>query len=171
MRQITLSVLEYPTAKMARLRLHEEGLRINGPETFRAHSKPTMGVVIDKFKTEERFEEIIKQAPGLSTIVDGLSYCTLAGYRSYIGKHIQPRWGKALLTDIRPLEVSEWLNELPLASITQRQIRALFHLLLERAMLWGLIELQRNPNELVKLKGTSKRVRRPQIVLRANSGG
>jgi hypothetical protein len=38
------------------------------------------------------------------------------------------------------------------------------HLLFEQAMLWGLIELQRNPIELVKIKGTSKRLRRPQIL-------
>jgi hypothetical protein len=36
-------------------------------------------------------------------------------------------------------------------------------LLFERAMLWGLIELQRNPIELVKIKGTSKRQERPRV--------
>jgi hypothetical protein len=61
MRQITLSVLEYPTTTQARLRLHEEVLRINGPDSFRAHVKPTMGVVINRFRTEERFEEIMKR--------------------------------------------------------------------------------------------------------------
>jgi integrase len=35
----------------------------------------------------------------------------------------------------------------------------------ERAMLWGLIDLQRSPVELVKLKGTSKHLRKPQVVL------
>jgi integrase len=59
MRQMTLSVLEYPTASKARIRLQEEVLRINGPESFRAHVKPTLGVVIEKFKSEERFEEIL----------------------------------------------------------------------------------------------------------------
>ena len=38
------------------------------------------------------------------------------------------------------------------------------HLIDERAMFWGLIELQRNPMELVKLKGSSKRQRKPQII-------
>jgi hypothetical protein len=93
MRQVSLSVLEYPTITKARLRLHEEVLRINGPDSFRAHTKPTMGVVIDRFKSEERFEEIMKQAPGSTIITDGLSYSTVAGYRSYLAQHIQPRWG------------------------------------------------------------------------------
>ena len=34
----------------------------------------------------------------------------------------------------------------------------------ERAMLWGLMDVQRNPMELVKLKGTSKRLKKPQIL-------
>lgn len=38
------------------------------------------------------------------------------------------------------------------------------HLLFERAMLWELIEAQRNPVELVKLRGTSRRLKKPQIL-------
>jgi integrase len=164
MRQLTLSVLEYPTATKARLRLHEEVLRINGPDSFRAHVKPTMGVVIDRFRTEERFEEIMEQPPGPIFIADGLSYSTVAGYRSYLSKHIEPQWGNETLANIKPLEVNEWLKDLPLSPKTKGQIRALFHLLFEKAMLWGLIDIQRNPIELVKLKGTSRRTRRPQII-------
>jgi integrase len=165
MRQITLSVLEYPTASKARLRLHEEVLRINGSDLFREHLKPTMGVVIERFKTEERFEEIIKQPPGDVQITDGLSYSTVAGYRSYLKKHIEPRWGSTNLTDVKPMEVVEWLDKLPLAAKTKGQIRALVHLLFEKAMLWELFDLQRNPVQLVKLKGTSRRKRRPQVIL------
>ena len=164
MRQLTLSVLEYPTATKARLRLHEEVLRINGPDSFRAHVKPTMGVVIDRFRTEERFEEIMKQPPGPIFVADGLAYSTVAGYRSYLSRHIEPQWGNTTLASIKPLEVNEWLKDLPLSLKTKGQIRALFHLLFEKAMLWGLIDIQRNPIELVKLKGTSRRMRRPQII-------
>jgi integrase len=60
--------------------------------------------------------------------------------------------------------VGDWLKNLLLAAKTKGQIRALFHLLFEKAMLLELIEIQRNPIELVKLNGTSRRVRRPQIV-------
>ena len=38
------------------------------------------------------------------------------------------------------------------------------HLLFERAMLWDLIEPQRNPIELVRIKGSSKRQRKPQVL-------
>ena len=163
MRQITLSVLEYPTTSKARLRLHEEVLRINGAETYRAHNEATMGVVIDRFSTEERLEDIVKQKPGETTI-DGLSFSTARGYRSYIANHIKPKWSNDPLAGIKALQVAEWLKSLPLSPKTRGQVRALMHLLFERAMLWELIELQRNPIGLVKVKGVSKRQRKPQIL-------
>jgi integrase len=163
-RQITLSTLEYPTETKALVRLQEELLRINGPEAYRAQNQPTLGLVIDRFSSDERLEEILKQKPGETTITDGFSYSTAAGYRSYLKKHIKPKWGSTPLTAVKPLEVTEWLKSLPLSPKTRGQVRALLHLLFERAMLWGLIELQRNPIELVKVKGTSKRQKKPQIL-------
>jgi hypothetical protein len=164
MRQITLSVLEYPTESKARLRLQKEVLRINGPESFRAHVKPTLGVVIEKLKTDEHFEDILRMPPGAEVSPDGLSYSTVAGYSSYLTKHIEQRWSSVFLTDIKPLHVSEWLKKLPLSPKTKGHVRALFHMLFERAMLWGLLDLQRNPIELIKPKGTSRRLRRPHII-------
>ncbi|QNI33834.1 tyrosine-type recombinase/integrase [Alloacidobacterium dinghuense] len=101
---------------------------------------------------------------GNVTVIDGLSYSTVSGYNSYFSKHIQPRWSSTILTDIKPLEQNEWLKDLPLAGKTKAHVRALSHLLFERAMLWGLLDLQRNPVELVKLKGTSARKWRPQVI-------
>ena len=92
-RQITLSILEYPTETKARIRLQEEVLRINGPESFRAHVKPTLGVVIEKFKTEERFEEILDSAPGTEISPDGMSYSTVArSEERRVGKECRSRW-------------------------------------------------------------------------------
>ena len=164
MRQITLSVLEYPTETKALVRLQEDVLRINDSKAFKAHNRPTLGLVIDRFSTEERLEGILRQAPGEATITDGFSWSTAAGYRSYLKKHIRPKWGSTLLTDARPLEISEWLKSLPLSPKTRGHVGALLHLLFERAMLWGLMDVQRNPMELVKLKGTSKRLKKPQIL-------
>ena len=164
MRQITLSTLEYPTESKALVRLQEQLLRNNGPEAYRAQHKPTLGLVIDRFRQEERIEDILKQKPGVTTITDGISYSTAAGYQSYLKKHVKPKWGSVALADVKALEVTEWLKSLPLSPKTRGQVRAVLHLLFERAMLWGLIELQRNPIELVKVKGTSKRLKKPQIL-------
>jgi integrase len=166
MRQITLSTLEFPTETKARVRLQEQLLRNNGSEAYRAQNKPTLGLIIERFIKEERIEEILQQKPGETTITDddAVSYSTAAGHRSYLKRHIKPKWGSIALTDIKPLEVTQWLKSLPLSPKTRGQLKALIHLLFEKAMLWGLIELQRNPIELVKIKGSSKRLRRPQII-------
>lgn len=164
MRQITLSTLEYPTERKALVHLQEMVLRINGPEAYRAQNTPTVGLVIERFIKDERIEEILKQKPGETTIKDGFSYSTASGYRSYLNNHIKPRWGSKPLAAVKPLEVAEWLKALPLSPKTRGQVRALMHLLFEKAMLWGLIDLQRNPIELVKLKGASRRQRKPQII-------
>ena len=156
LRQITLSVTQYPTEKNARVALQEQLLRMNGPDAFRAHVEPTFGVVIDRFVIVERLAEILAQPSG-EVKGDGLAYSTAAGYTSYINRHIRPRWEKTPLSQMRPLDVAEWLRTLPLAPKTQAHIKRVLHLLFERAMLWGLIDVQRNPLELVKIKGGSKR--------------
>lgn len=164
MRQMTLSTIEFPTETKALIHLQEHVLKMNGPQAYRAQNKPTFGLVIDRFSKEERIDDILKQKPGLTTITDGLSYSTARGYRSYINCYIEPRWSEVPLAEMKALEIAEWLKALPLSPKTRGQIRALMHLLFERAMLWELIELQRNPIGLVKLRGTSKRQKRPQVL-------
>ena len=164
MRQISLSALEYPTQTQALVRLQQDVLRINAPQAFRAHNKPTMGLVIDRFSLEERLEEIVKQPPGEATITDGFSWSTAHGYRSYLSKHVRPKWEATPIAEIKALEISEWLKSLPLSPKTRGHVGALMHLLLEKAMLWGLMDVQRNPMGLVKLKGISKRLKKPLIL-------
>ena len=164
MRQKTFSVLEYPTESKMRLRLQEEKLIINNPESFRVHNKPTFGLVLDRFETEERLQAIVKQPTGVSSFTDGFSWSTAAGYRSYIKTHVRPKWEGTPISEIRPFDILEWLKSLPLSPKTRGHVRALMHLLFERAMLWGLMDLQRNPVEVVKLRGTSKRQKKPQIL-------
>jgi integrase len=164
MRQMSLSTIEYPTKADALLRVQELVLRINGASKYREQSVPTMGLVINRFMDEERIADILKQKPGVTTITDGISYSTAAGYRSYLKNHIEPRWARIPLSGVKAQEITQWLNSLDLSPKTRGQVRALMHLLFERAMLWELIDLQRNPVELVKLRGTSRRTRKPQIL-------
>ena len=164
LRQITLSTLEFPTETKALIHLQEQVLRINGPKAYRAQTAPTLGLVIDRFLKEERIDDILRQKPGVTTITDGISYSTAAGYRSYIKNHIEPRWARTPLAAVKPLEIAEWLKSLPLSPKTRGQVRALMHLLFEKAMLWELITLQRNPIELVKVKNSTRRQKKPQIL-------
>jgi integrase len=62
------------------------------------------------------------------------------------------------------MAVERWLNNLALASKTRSNIRSLMHSIWECALRWELIELQRNPMEIVRVKGGSKRNARPAIL-------
>jgi integrase len=164
MRQMTLSTLEYPSKADAELRVQSLVMQINGAKKYRQQNVPTMGVVINRFMEDERIADILRQRPGMTTITDGISYSTAAGYRSYIKNHIEPKWARVPLSAVKALEITYWLNSLELSPKTRGQVRAVMHLLFEKAMLWELIDLQRNPVELVKLRGTSRRTRKPQIL-------
>jgi hypothetical protein len=152
-----------PTEAKARIALQEQLLRINGSETYRAHVEPTFGVVIDRFIQEERLVEIMAQPPDEVVINDGLAYSTAAVYTSFLSRHIRPRWGKTCLSQIKPLDV-EWLKTLDLAPKSKARLKRMLHLLFERAMLWGLVDVIRNPLELVKVKGSSRREKPPTVL-------
>ena len=164
MRQITLSTTQYATETKARVALQEKLLRINGPDAYLSKQEPTFGLVIDRFIKDERVQDILAQKPGETTITGGISYATAAGYRSYLIRHIKPRWNTVLLHELQPIEIKDWLQRLPLAPKTQGHVRGLMHLLFERAMLWGMIDVDRNIIELVHLRGGSRRLRRPLVL-------
>lgn len=164
MRQVTLSTVEYQTETAARRALQALLLKINGSEAYIAQRSPTFGTVLDKFITDERLKEIKAQRPG-ETVDDGLKFSTTVGYLSVIKVHLRPAWSKVILTDIKPLEVQEWLKQLDLSKKTKQNIKAAFHRMLELSMLWGLLPAQRNPLSLVEIKGGTTRPRRKKFIL------
>jgi integrase len=164
MRQMTLSTLEYPTETAARRALQEELLRINGSEAYIAQRSPTFGTVLDKFIGDERLKEIKAYRPG-DIVDEGLKYSTTTGYLSVIKQHLRPEWGEVQLTDIKPLAVQEWLRQLNLSRKTKQNIKAVFHRMVELAMLWELTPAQRNPLSLVEIKGGFSRPRRKKSII------
>ncbi|MGA8237709.1 MAG: site-specific integrase, partial [Candidatus Sulfotelmatobacter sp.] len=87
-----------------------------------------------------------------------------------INKHISPKWGNCLLGEVKPYPVQEWLRKLPVAPKTRGHIRSLMYRLFEKAMLWELVPLERNPMGLVELKGVSRRLRPPRILTEEEFG-
>jgi integrase len=58
----------------------------------------------------------------------------------------------------------EWPKTLTLAPKSKAHLKRMLQLLFERAMLWGLVEVSRNPLELVRVKGGSKREKQPTVL-------
>lgn len=81
---------------------------------------------------------------------------------SRFNNHVLPQWGDKEITEVKAREVELWLKSLALAPKTRVHIRGLLHQLLDYAMFRGDIPVERNPMELVTIKGATKRVRQPR---------
>jgi len=91
---------------------------------------------------------------------------TAAGYRNYLENYCIPRWGSVELSEIasKPLDVELWLATIDRAPKTKAHIRDIMRCVFDFAMADGIIPLERNRLELIKIKGASKRVK-PKRVL------
>jgi integrase len=87
---------------------------------------------------------------------------TKAGYESWFDNHIVPKWGDSALTDLQARPVELWLTSLELSPKSRSHIRGLLHTLWDFAMWRGDVPTQRNPMELVTIKGCGKRTRKPR---------
>jgi integrase len=87
---------------------------------------------------------------------------TRRAYEVWLSNHILPRWGRCLLSDVQARPVELWLASLTLAPKSKAHIRGLLRALWDYAMWHGDVATQRNPMELVKVKGATKRTRPPR---------
>jgi integrase len=74
------------------------------------------------------------------------------------------KWGETRISRMKPLGVQEWLTKMDAAPKTKGHVKALMHRLYEKAMLWEIVEWQRNPMQLVEIKGISKRKKKPVVL-------
>lgn len=87
---------------------------------------------------------------------------TRQGYNTWLNNYILPKWGDCALTELQARAVDLWLQSLGLAPKSKVHIRGLVRALWEFAMWSGDVPTQRNPMELVTIKGASKRIKRPR---------
>ena len=131
-----------------------EGMRLLINDGVAAREPVLFCGVLDRFLLEQKQEQEAEQ----------ITHGTLASYRSMISQHILPRWGDMYLQDVRPALVQDWLRTLTLSPTYKGHIRSLMYRLFDRAMIWELIGVDRNPMDLVEVKGISKRRKRPRIL-------
>lgn len=73
-------------------------------------------------------------------------------------------WEAVPLSKVKPLAVEMWIKGLNLAPKSKGHVRSVMHILFEWAMRWELMEYNRNPMSLLKLKGLTKRVKQPRAL-------
>ena len=88
----------------------------------------------------------------------GTAYC------GRIDNILLPRWGASRIDGIRPLELDSWFADLDMAPTTKAGIKSVMRQIFEYAMLAEVLPLARNPLDLIRIKGSSRRQKRPQIL-------
>ncbi|MGH9523865.1 MAG: tyrosine-type recombinase/integrase [Terriglobales bacterium] len=141
------STREYRTKTQAILAAEHMRQRINAPAEV---PRPVVTVlaVANRYVAE-------KLPPHFSTADD---------YKRILNSRILPRWGETAITDIRPAPVAEWLDGLALAPKTKQNIKSVLGILIEQAMFWEYLKCERNPMQLVKIRGCSVRQNEPRVL-------
>jgi integrase len=89
-------------------------------------------------------------------------FSTRHGYNAWLSNHIVPKWGNCSIIEVQARPVELWLHSLPLAPKSRAAIRGLLGILWDFAMWRGDVPTQRNPMELVTIKGATKRTHQPR---------
>lgn len=89
-------------------------------------------------------------------------FSTARMYRSWLHNHILPRWGEKLIANLQPREIELWLRGLSLSPKSKAHIRAMLRIVVDYAMWCGVMDVSRNPIELVVVKGATQRTRQPR---------
>ena len=87
---------------------------------------------------------------------------TRRSYEVWLNNHILPKWGDRSLHDLQARPVELWLRTLTLAPKSKAHVRGVLSLLWDFAMWRGDVSTQRNPMELVTVRGATKRKRHPR---------
>src|ERR1700739_232780 len=87
---------------------------------------------------------------------------TRRAYEVWLSNYILPTWGDRLLNEVQACPVELWLGTLALAPKSKAHIRGVLSLLWDYAMWRGEVPTQRNPMELVTIRGATKRKRQPR---------
>jgi integrase len=134
------TILQFPTREDAEQKAEPLRRLLRKP-----HQRiPTVAMLVEQYRMEK-----MPERPS-----------TRRGYEIYFKNHILPRWGELPITEMKPRLVELWLKTLSLAPKSKAHIRGLLRIIWEFAMFSDVVPVERNPMELVTVKGASKPLRR-----------
>ena len=136
---------EYPTKAAAWKAI--ERLQVRQPKTQNGESI-TVTALVEAYRAERM----------------PLRYTTRRSYNVWLYRYVLPRWGSGPITDVQAQPAELWLKGLQLSARSKSDIRALMRRLWDCAMWRGDVPTQRNPMELVRIPGSSKRTRKPRVL-------
>ena len=163
-KQIIGTVAQYRTESAARRAVEVLHLDINN-QSFEPVAQPkTVAELIEHYKLKELGEDRPNKAATTCNI-----------YRLVLKNWIGPRWGGYRLTDVRTVEVEEWLRSPMqskgrkpklLAPGTRAKVRNLFSALFSHGIRWGFVDRNpiTGPSRGAGVRQTSGRLRTPMTL-------
>lgn len=137
---------EYPNKSGARAEVERKGLLLLANPDHPGRNTVSVGALVGRYLAEE--------LPA--------RYSTAKSYRCYLKTWIEPKWREYALGEVKSLAVEKWLESLPLAPKSRRHIKGIMRVVFQCAVRWELIN--RNPMDLVRVKGGTKRMRIPRVL-------
>lgn len=108
-------------------------------------------------------------APTVSTLVEHYRvekmpkrYSTRRSYDAWLRNHVLPKFGACAISEVQARPAELWLESLSLTPRSRAAVRGLVRILWDYAMWRGDVPTQRNPMELVTIRGASKRTGKPR---------
>jgi integrase len=144
----TFDAAKYPTERDVRKAVEPHMSALNSG-TLGGKVAATLGTVITRYYAEE---------------FPSLRHSTQTTNKSLIDLHVRPQWADVRLADVTAMGVKQWLDKLPFGAASKARTRNMLSRLLDLAMLWEYIPVARNPMELVKVKGSTKRLKPITII-------
>jgi integrase len=144
----TFDSAKYPTERDVRKAVEGQLSALNAG-TLGGKVAATLGTIIDRYMTEE---------------FPALRHSTQTTNKSLIDLHVRPKWQDVRLVYVTALTVKQWLDTLPFGAASKVRARNMVSKLLDLAMLWEYIPINRNPMELIRVKGSTKRLKQITII-------
>jgi integrase len=91
---------------------------------------------------------------------DKKAFATIESTSIYLSRHIVPKWGDVWLSDVRTVEVEQWLHSLPYAPATRSKIRNIMSALFNH----GIRHEWTHRNPITKVRASAKRLREPDVL-------
>lgn len=162
------SVEEYPTESDAQAAADGLRLNINDPTRRGANKDITVETLVNHYSEHELPDIFHKNDPAAHVSDDDQrkTFSTQHTYDGYLRKWILPRWRSYKLSEVKAVEVEQWLKRLcfesgePLAKGSKAKIRNIMSALYSHAIRWEWT----TSNPITSVRQSAKRQKIPEIL-------
>lgn len=161
------SVEDYPTESQAQAAADGLRLNINHVTLQGAGKDITVEALVNHYREHELPDVFYKdEQPNLLEDDERKSYSTQHTYDGYLRKWILPRWRSYKLSEVKAVEVEQWLKRLcfengdPLAKGSKAKIRNIMSALYSHAIRWEWA----TKNPITSVRQSAKRQMIPEIL-------